>query len=55
MVREMGGWGIRRNYEIPGMNSGDKMSFNHLEKAEHSAQTFRKVHSSGNLTQEANH
>ena len=51
MIRRMGG--IRRNYELPVMNNGDVMAVNNLEKAELLAQTFRKVHSSENLTEEA--
>lgn len=51
MIRRMGG--IRRNYELPVMNSGDKMAVNNLAKAELLAQAFRKVQSSDNLTEEA--
>ncbi len=51
MIRRMGG--VRRNYELPVLKSGDKVAVNNLEKAEVLAQTFRKVHSSENLTKEA--
>lgn len=51
MIRRMGG--IRRNYELPVMSRGDIMAVTNLGKAELLAQTFRKVHSSDNLTEEA--
>ena len=51
MIRRMGG--IRRNYELPVLNSGDTVAINNLEKAELLAQTFRRVHSFENLTKEA--
>jgi len=42
MIRRMGG--VRRNYELPVLNSGDKVAVTNLEKAEVLAQTFRKGH-----------
>lgn len=51
MIKRMGG--IRRNYEIPVLDTGNKLAVNNLEKAELLAQTFERVHSSCNLTDEA--
>ena len=51
MIWRMGG--IRRNYEIPVLSNGDTMVVGHLEKAELLAITFKKVHSSENLSEEA--
>jgi exonuclease III len=51
MIRRMGG--IRRNYELPVLNSGDKIAVNNLEKAELLVQIFKKVHSSDNLSEVA--
>ncbi len=45
--------GIRRNYELSVLNSGDKIAVSNLEKAELLVQIFKKVHSSDNLSEEA--
>ena len=51
MIRKMGG--IRRNNELPVLNSGDKVAVTNSEKAKILAQTLRKVHSSENLSKVA--
>ena len=51
MIRRMGG--IRWNYEIPVLSNGDTMVVGNVEKAELLAITFKKVHSSENLSEEA--
>ena len=50
MIRRMGG--IRQYYELPVMSSGDKLAISNFEKAELLAETFKKIHSSDNLTEE---
>lgn len=45
--------GIRRNYELPVMISADRMAGSNLDKAELPVKTFKKVHSSDNLSEEA--